>query len=61
MDGVFYRIQVCNKFDDVDDYNNLENPLLIELLKKIIDVKPTIFIVNDSGGGKFSTSAIKWM
>jgi len=34
MDGVFYRIYVCNKFDDVDDYNNLENPLLIELLKK---------------------------
>ncbi len=40
---------------------NLENPLLIELFEKIIEIKPTILTATINSVGKFSTSAIKWV
>ena len=45
---------------DGNDYDNLENPLLIELFEKIIKIKPTILTTTFNSVNKFSTSAIKW-
>lgn len=49
-----------NNNNDILNNTTLENPLLIELLKKINEIKPTILTATDSLGNKFSTSAIKW-
>lgn len=48
-------------FDNNNVYDKLENPRLIELLEKIIEIKPTMLIATYNSITKFSTSAVKWV